>query len=86
MRDWESKRRNRDNTCCPTNPDLIINTGSAGALAPDRQIGDIVIGEATMYHDADARAFAYELGQVPTMPARYKAPEKLNSRFLRCLS
>ena len=35
-----------------TNPDLIINTGSAGALAPDRQIGDIVIGEATMYHDA----------------------------------
>lgn len=65
-----------------TNPDLIINTGSAGALAPDRQIGDIVIGEATMYHDADARAFGYELGQVPTMPARYKAPENLIQGFL----
>ncbi|MGY0835982.1 5'-methylthioadenosine/adenosylhomocysteine nucleosidase [Aerococcus urinaeequi] len=63
-------------------PDLIINTGSAGAVSPDRQIGDIIIGEATMYHDADARAFGYELGQVPTMPARYKAPENLIQGFL----
>lgn len=63
-------------------PDVMINTGSAGGIAPDRQIGDVVIGEATMYHDADSRAFGYELGQVPSMPARYKAPENLVEGFL----
>lgn len=63
-------------------PDMMINTGSAGALSPDLQIGDVIIGEATMYHDADARAFGYELGQVPTMPARYKAPENMIQGFI----
>lgn len=64
------------------NPDMMINTGSAGAISPDRQIGDVIIGEATMYHDAEATAFGYELGQVPTMPLRYKAPENLINGFI----
>ncbi|MCU5746416.1 5'-methylthioadenosine/S-adenosylhomocysteine nucleosidase [Staphylococcus sp. SQ8-PEA] len=58
-------------------PDLIINTGSAGALDSSLNIGDVVVSENVTYHDADARAFGYELGQIPQMPALYKANEML---------
>lgn len=57
-------------------PDLIINTGSAGAVSPERQIGDVVIGEEAVYHDVDATAFGYEIGQVPGMPFAYPSSSK----------
>ena len=34
-------------------PDLVINTGSAGGLAPTLQVGDIVVSDEVRYHDAD---------------------------------
>ena len=37
-------------------PDLIINTGSAGALDKSLNVGDIVISDMVAYRDADARA------------------------------
>lgn len=47
--------------------DAVINTGVAGALSDDLEIGDIVISEDVVQHDMDARAFGYELGYIPRM-------------------
>ncbi len=35
-------------------PDVIINTGSAGGLASTLKVGDIVVSDEARYHDADA--------------------------------
>lgn len=56
--------------------DKVINTGSAGSLA-GHQIGDVVVSDVVRYHDVDATAFGYEMGQVPQMPAVYRADETL---------
>lgn len=58
-------------------PDLIINTGSAGALDKALNVGDVVVSDRVMYHDADARAFGYELGQIPQMPASFDSDSNL---------
>ncbi|ELY2621418.1 5'-methylthioadenosine/S-adenosylhomocysteine nucleosidase [Cronobacter malonaticus] len=58
-------------------PDVIINTGSAGGLAPSLKVGDIVVSEEVRYHDADVTAFGYEYGQMAGCPAAFKADEKL---------
>lgn len=58
-------------------PDLIINTGSAGALDKSLNVGDVVVSDMVAYHDADARAFGYQLGQIPQMPAQFVADKKL---------
>ncbi|MDN6412841.1 5'-methylthioadenosine/S-adenosylhomocysteine nucleosidase [Staphylococcus gallinarum] len=58
-------------------PDLIINTGSAGALDKALNVGDVVVSDRVMYHDADARAFGYELGQIPQMPASFDSGSNL---------
>lgn len=47
--------------------DAIINTGIAGSLNNDINIGDIVISTDTLEHDVDAVAFGYEPGQIPRM-------------------
>ncbi|WP_017472647.1 5'-methylthioadenosine/S-adenosylhomocysteine nucleosidase [Amphibacillus jilinensis] len=54
-------------------PNLIINTGSAGGLDPELDVGDIVIGEQVVHHDVDVTAFNYKYGQVPSMPEHYTA-------------
>ncbi|MFL2099300.1 5'-methylthioadenosine/adenosylhomocysteine nucleosidase [Desemzia sp. FAM 24101] len=59
--------------------DVVFNTGSAGAVDSSLAIGDVVISTELSYHDADARAFGYVMGQVPQMPARYPADEQLIS-------
>lgn len=41
-------------------PDVVINTGSAGGLAPHLNVGDIVVSSEVRYHDADVTAFGYE--------------------------
>lgn len=58
-------------------PDVVINTGSAGGFNKDLEVGDIVISTEVRYHDVDATVFGYEYGQVPQMPATYKAEERL---------
>ena len=42
-------------------PDLIINTGSAGAIDPNLNIGDIIISNKVYYHDVNATAFGYKM-------------------------
>ena len=48
----------------------VINTGIAGSLKVEINIGDIVLSTDTMQHDVDAREFGYEIGQVPRMDTR----------------
>ncbi|GGI40141.1 5'-methylthioadenosine/adenosylhomocysteine nucleosidase [Mammaliicoccus stepanovicii] len=60
-------------------PEIIINTGSAGSVDKDLNIGDIIISSKVYYHDADATAFGYKLGQVPNMPEYYETDETLIS-------
>lgn len=47
----------------------IINTGIAGSLNADINIGDIVLSNDALQHDMDAVAFGYELGVIPRMEA-----------------
>jgi adenosylhomocysteine nucleosidase len=43
----------------------IINTGVAGSLNNDLNIGDILVSKDAVYHDVDATNFGYALGEVP---------------------
>lgn len=63
--------------------DLVINTGSAGGIGKDLQIGDLVVSTELTYNDADARVFGYDFGQIPQMPSRYKADNELISKVSR---
>lgn len=45
----------------------IINTGIAGSLQAQIDIGDIVISTDAVHHDMDVRVFGYQLGEVPQM-------------------
>jgi len=47
--------------------DAVINTGIAGSLCSEIDIGDIVISTDTMQHDMDATGFGYEPGVIPRM-------------------
>ncbi len=60
-----------------TKPDMIINTGSAGGLDVNLNVGDIVISSEVRHHDVDVTAFGYEKGQLPANPAAFIANEQL---------
>lgn len=57
--------------------EVVINTGSAGAVDPSLAIGEVAISTELAHHDADARAFGYQMGQIPQMPPRYEADQHL---------
>ena len=46
----------------------IINTGIAGSLNKNINIGDIVLSTDVVQHDMDATGFGYRKGQIPQMP------------------
>lgn len=46
---------------------VIINTGIAGSLDNDINIGDIVLSTDALQHDVDAVAFGYDKGVIPRM-------------------
>ena len=48
--------------------DAIINTGIAGSLNKNIDIGDIVLSTDVVQHDMDATGFGYRKGQIPQMP------------------
>ena len=54
----------------------VINTGIAGSLKAEINIGDIVLSTDTMQHDVDAREFGYEIGQVPRMDTKIFPADK----------
>lgn len=45
----------------------IINTGIAGSLRNEINIGDIVLSSDALQHDVDAMGFGYPAGQIPRM-------------------
>ncbi len=45
----------------------VINTGIAGSLQAQIDIGDIVLSTDTLQHDMDVAAFGYPAGQIPRM-------------------
>lgn len=45
----------------------IVNTGIAGSLNAELDIGDLVVSSDAMYHDMDAVHFGYAFGKVPGM-------------------
>lgn len=54
-------------------PRRVVSVGSAGGLHQKVAVGDVVVGTEYRYADVDARQFGYEFGQVPGMPAKYRA-------------
>lgn len=58
--------------------DGIVNTGIAGSLRNEINIGDIVISTDAVQHDMDAVAFGYPMGQIPRMDVlAFEADNKL---------
>ena len=45
----------------------LVNTGIAGSLNAELDIGDLVVSRDAMYHDFDSVHFGYEMGKVPGM-------------------
>ncbi len=48
----------------------IINTGVAGSLNNDLNIGDILISKDAVHHDVDVTIFSYKIGEVPQLGVR----------------
>lgn len=58
----------------------VINTGVAGSLNADLDIGDILISKDALYHDMDVTIFGYKPGEVPQMGFReFSADEQLTA-------
>lgn len=56
----------------------VVNTGVAGSLCAELDIGDFVISRDAMYHDFDCGTLNYPVGQVPGLPVhRFVADELL---------
>lgn len=55
----------------------VVNTGIAGSLTAQLDIGDLVISEDAMYHDVDCCNFGYVPGQMPGMPVSFVADPDL---------
>ena len=49
------------------NVNRLINTGIAGSLKAEINIGDVVISSDALQHDMDARSFGYARGEIPRM-------------------
>lgn len=58
----------------------VVNTGVAGSLCNELDIGDLVISDDAMYHDFNCAPInpCYAVGQVPGLPVRsFKADDDL---------
>ncbi|MDO4763540.1 MAG: 5'-methylthioadenosine/adenosylhomocysteine nucleosidase [Flavobacteriaceae bacterium] len=55
-------------------PELLINTGTAGGLK-DSKVYDIILATEVRHHDVDVTAFGYEIGQQAKMPPAFSSDE-----------
>ncbi|MGC9403358.1 5'-methylthioadenosine/S-adenosylhomocysteine nucleosidase [Vibrio genomosp. F10] len=67
-------------------PDVVINTGSAGGFDSTLNLGDVVISTEVRHHDADVTAFGYEIGQMAGQPAAFLADSNLMDIAERALA
>ena len=58
----------------------IINTGIAGSLDAQIDIGDIVVSTDVLQHDMDVRVFGYPLGEIPQLGTLSFCPPPLPDR------
>lgn len=65
--------------------DAVVNTGIAGSLNADIDIGDIVLSTDALQHDMDATGFGYEPGVIPRMEKSvFVADERLRVLAKEC--
>lgn len=65
--------------------DAVINTGIAGSLKNEINIGDIVVSTDVLHHDMYAREFGYPKGQIPQMNVfSFEADETMRSLAVEC--
>lgn len=63
----------------------IVNTGIAGSLRAEINIGDMVLCTDAVQHDMEAVAFGYQPGQIPQMDVfSFEADEKLRNLAKEC--
>ena len=64
----------------------VLNSGVAGSLNNDINIGDIVVSTSAMYHDVDATVFGYQKGEIPQMGVvSFPADEGLRQAAVRAV-
>ena len=63
------------------NVEYVINVGSAGALNPLLNIGDIVIGEKLVQHDFDITAFDHDKGYITGVGDYIYSDNTLTEKF-----
>jgi len=66
-------------------PAFVVNTGSAGGIAPGLRFGDVIISTGLLYHDVDVTAFNYAPGQLPGQPPVFPVNEDLVARAEKAL-
>lgn len=67
------------------NVKAIINTGIAGSLNEEINIGDIVLSKDALQHDVDATAFGYDVSVIPRMETSvFKGDETLIKLAQEC--
>jgi len=71
-------------------PNIIINTGVAGGISDELDIGDIVIGTYLVQHDFDVTVLGYARGYMCTgvekgKPTKYYCDKELVEKFQSCL-
>ena len=65
--------------------DAVVNTGIAGSLRNEINIGDIVLATDAVQHDMDATCFDYPVGKIPQMDVyEFQADEKLRELAKAC--
>ena len=65
--------------------DGIVNTGIAGSLRAEINIGDMVLSTDAVQHDVEAIAFGYPVGQIPQMDVfSFEADAKLREAAKAC--
>lgn len=63
----------------------IVNTGIAGSLCNEINVGDIVLSTDAMYHDVDATHWGYPAGKIPRMDVEaFPADKKLMELAKKC--
>lgn len=65
--------------------DLLINSGSAGAIGQGVKQGDIVLADKTTYHDVDVTYFGNQLGQMDGMPPYYTTDTMITQSIAQVL-
>ncbi|MBQ9388384.1 MAG: 5'-methylthioadenosine/adenosylhomocysteine nucleosidase [Lachnospiraceae bacterium] len=68
-------------------PEVIINTGIAGALADDLDVGDVIISERLVQYDVDGTGLGYAKGYLftgisPDEPTYFRADERVMGALL----